>query len=198
MHQQALRGYLLREPNKGLFYMFQMMNESRINVGLGAAAIASAAYYAALEYARERPQGRPVSTKDPASPQVPIIEHADIRRMLLFQRAVVEGSFALLMQCGMYADMEKVTQGEELFLADASLYIELFGIIVIAWQWLAQAIVATKALNNGAQEKEHIFYQGKIYAFRYFFKYELPKIEGLYKRLKDTDGLTLEVKNAYF
>jgi len=92
------RGYLIAQPGKGLFAMFQMMNAARIEVGLGAAAIASAAYYAALEYTRERPQGRPITAKDPTTPQIPIIEHADIKRMLLFQRAVVEGSLSLLMQ----------------------------------------------------------------------------------------------------
>ncbi|MEK6654024.1 MAG: acyl-CoA dehydrogenase family protein, partial [Thermodesulfobacteriota bacterium] len=90
------RGWLIGEPHKGLRYMFQMMNEGRIDVGMGAAAIASAAYCAALEYARQRPQGRPIAGKDPLTPQVPIIEHADVKRMLLFQRAVVEGSLALI------------------------------------------------------------------------------------------------------
>lgn len=107
------RGWLVGEPNKGLSYMFQMMNGARIDVGLGATCIASAAYYASLEYAKERPQGRKLSSKDPLAPQVPIIEHPDIRRMLLFQKAIVEGSLSLLMQCSLYHDMEKVTQGEE-------------------------------------------------------------------------------------
>ena len=107
------RGWIVGEANKGLSYMFQMMNGSRIGVGMGAASIASAAYYASLEYAKERPQGRKLSSKDPLSPQVPIIEHPDIKRMLLFQKAVVEGSFSLLMQCGLYHDLEKVTEGEE-------------------------------------------------------------------------------------
>ena len=107
------RAYLVGEPHKGLMYMFQMMNEARIDVGLGAAAIASAAYYASLEYAKERPQGRKVTSKDPAQPQIPIIQHADIRRMLLFQRAVVEGSLALILQCARYADLGRVLTGEE-------------------------------------------------------------------------------------
>ena len=98
-------GYLVGEPHKGLFYMFQMMNEERIGVGLAAASIASAAYYAALEYSLERPQGRPISSKDPLAPQVPIMAHADVKRMLLFQRAIVEGSFSLLLQCSRYEDM---------------------------------------------------------------------------------------------
>ena len=107
------RGWLVGEANKGLGYMFQMMNGARIDVGLGAAGIASAAYYASLEYAKERPQGRKITSKDPLSPQIPIIEHADVKRMLLFQKAVVEGSMSLLMQCGLYEDLFNVTQGEE-------------------------------------------------------------------------------------
>ena len=88
--------------------MFQLMNEARIAVGIAAAGIASAAYYSALEYSQERPQGRPPAAKNPLSPQVPIIEHPDVKRMLLFQRAIVEGSLSLLLQCGKYVDMEKV------------------------------------------------------------------------------------------
>jgi alkylation response protein AidB-like acyl-CoA dehydrogenase len=117
------RGWLVGEANKGLSYMFQMMNGARIDVGLGAASIASAAYYASLEYARERLQGRKLSSKDPLSPQVPIIEHPDVRRMLLFQRAVVEGSLSLLMQCSYLEDLTHCTAGEEM--ENAHLLLEL-------------------------------------------------------------------------
>jgi butyryl-CoA dehydrogenase len=106
-------GYLVGEPNKGLSYMFQMMNAARLAIGLGATAIASAAYYASLEYSQERLQGRLMKEKDPAAPQVPIIEHADIKRMLLFQRAMVEGSLSLIAQCYKYADLAIVLTGEE-------------------------------------------------------------------------------------
>ena len=106
-------GYLIGEPHKGLTYMFQMMNTERIGVGIGAAAIASAAYYAALDYCRIRQQGRKVSRKDPKQPQVPIIEHADVKRMLLFQRAVTEGSLSLLLQCSQYEDLERVSSGTD-------------------------------------------------------------------------------------
>lgn len=324
-------GYLVGEPNKGLAYMFQMMNAARIGIGLGAAAIGSAAYYASLEYTKERPQGRRSSEKDPTMPQVPIIEHADVKRMLLFQRAVVEGAMSLLMQCSKYSDLKLVLTGEEkeknallldlltpvaksypsemcvwsvsqglqclggygycdefpleqyyrdvrihpihegttgihgvtllgrnitmqkgkalqlyfeevnyaireaeqfaelkdyalelkdalaklqettaclhsianekgqdVFLADATLYLELFGIISIAWQWLLQAIVASRALQDSPSEEEINFYEGKIYTFRYFFGYELPKIEGLMKRLSRTDGLTVQMKQEHF
>jgi len=326
------RGWLVGEVNKGLGYMFQMMNGARIDVGLGAACISSAAYYASLEYAKERPQGRKLSAKDPLSPQVSIIEHPDIHRVLLFQKAIIEGSLSLLMQCSFYHDMEKVTETEEhenynlllelltpvaktypsemgifscsqaiqilggygycdefpveqfyrdvrihtihegttgiqgmdllgrkmmmkkgkagqlyltevrktikdaqedvglksysealekalqklekitahlfgiaskgdpeMFLADATLYLELFGIIAIAWQWLKQAVIAKKMLNDGKlTEADNNFYNGKIYTCRYFFGYELPKIEGLAMRLSNGDDLTVNIKNEYF
>jgi butyryl-CoA dehydrogenase len=90
------RGWLVGEPHKGISYMFQMMNEARIMVGVNGAATATVAYHEAVAYARARPQGRPPAAKNAASPQVPIIEHADVRRMLLRQKAIVEGSMALV------------------------------------------------------------------------------------------------------
>jgi alkylation response protein AidB-like acyl-CoA dehydrogenase len=106
-------GYLVGQPNKGLSYMFQMMNEARIGTGLVAAGAASAAYYASLKYANERPQGRKPSSKNPLDPPILIVEHADIRRMLLFQKAVAEGAIALLMYCSYLADVAHVAEGEE-------------------------------------------------------------------------------------
>lgn len=88
-------GYLVGEAGNGLTYMFQMMNEARIGVGLGAACLGYQSYIHALAYARERPQGRLPGNKDPESPQVNIIEHADVRRMLLQQKAYAEGSLSL-------------------------------------------------------------------------------------------------------
>jgi len=93
--------------------MFQMMNEARLAVGVSAAAIGTAAYYAALEYARARPQGRPVAARDVAQPQVPIIGHADVKRMLLFQKATMEGALGLLLQCSYYMDVAKAGEGTE-------------------------------------------------------------------------------------
>ncbi|MCB0635426.1 MAG: acyl-CoA dehydrogenase C-terminal domain-containing protein [Lewinella sp.] len=106
--QGDCHGYLVGQPHHGLAYMFKMMNEARIGTGLFATGNASAAYYASLNYALERPQGRHPSNKDLTQPQVLIIEHADVRRMLLFQKAVVEGSFALLLQCSYYSDLARV------------------------------------------------------------------------------------------
>ncbi|MFZ6046077.1 acyl-CoA dehydrogenase [Pseudomonas sp. CR3202] len=92
-------GYLVGKPHAGLSYMFQMMNEARIGVGMGAVMLGYAGYLYSLEYARERPQGRLPDGKDPTAPQVSIIQHADVRRMLLTQKAYVEGAFDL----GLYA-----------------------------------------------------------------------------------------------
>jgi butyryl-CoA dehydrogenase len=102
------RGWLVGEAHNGLKYMFQMMNEARIGVGMGATAMATAAYYASLEYTKSRIQGRKMGQKDPKLPPVPIIEHADVKRMLLFQRAVIEGALALIMQCSKYVDFQKI------------------------------------------------------------------------------------------
>jgi len=325
------RGYLVGQPHQGLSYMFQMMNEARINVGIGAAGIASAAYYTSLEYARERLQGRSVAAKDPTAPQIPIIDHADVKRMLLFQRAIIEGSLSLLMQCSHYVDQSKITEGEEkervellldlltpvaktypsekgilsvsqglqclggygycdefllelfyrdarihpihegttgiqgvdllgrkvimkegkafglfveevqktiqragsfpalgsyvrilsdaleslrkitaylaalgsegkreIFLADSTLYLELFGIIAVGWQWLLQAISVQKALASDLSQLERNFYQGKLYTFKFFYHYEMPNIQGLLHRLKESDGLTVSMEKDFF
>ena len=325
------RGFLVGEEGRGLASMFQMMNEARLGVGLGATAIATAAYYAARDYAMDRPQGRPLALKDPSTPQVPIIEHADVKRMLLFQRAVVEGSLSLCLQCGLYADRIRISSGEEkernqllldiltpiaksypaemgivstsqaiqclggygycedfpveqyfrdsrihpihegttgiqgmdllgrkmvmnngkagllfmeevnraikegrklpgielyaellaqaleslqkvaghlfvvaggkgpeFFLADATLFLELTGIIAVAWQWLLQAVAAQKALDKGCRPGAERFYRGKIFTFRYFFRYELPKTLGLAQRLMDGDAVTMEMTADMF
>ncbi len=99
------RGWLVGEPHRGIAYMFQMMNEARIMVGLNGVATASVAYHEALAYARDRPQGRPVAGKDPTTPQVAIVAHADVRRMLLRQRAIVVGGLTLLVRTSRYADL---------------------------------------------------------------------------------------------
>jgi alkylation response protein AidB-like acyl-CoA dehydrogenase len=320
-------GWLVGEAQKGLKYMFQMMNEARIDVGIGATSISTAAYYSALNYCRTRLQGRKVDQKGSGQPQVPIIEHADIKRMLLFQKAVNEGSLSLILQCARYLDLQQVLPdgeekekyhlllelltpiaksypsemgiqaisqglqclggsgycddypleqyyrdarihpihegttgiqgmdllgrkvvmnngkalvifleevhniiskakkvqslshlaeklekslsrlneinthlfalaqeaGPEVFLADATLYLEFFGLIAIAWQWLIQGITAHQALERADSKSETSFYQGKLFALRYFFAYELPKTEGLATRLLDSDRLTIEM-----
>ncbi len=323
-------GYLVGEPHKGLSYMFQLMNEARIGVGMNATAIGTAAYYASLAYAKERPQGRRISEKDPVKPQIPIINHADVKRMLLFQKSVVEGSLALNLYCSQLSDLIHVEEGEakeranllldlltpiaksypsemcclstsaavqvlggagyttdftveqfyrearihpihegttaihgidllgrkitihngkstqiffeevnktmaeasnqaslqpfveklqrslskaqqatgyllglagkgetEKFLADATLYLEMFGIITIAWQWLNQGIVAQQKLND-AHETDQNFYQGKLATMRYFYEYELVKVDSLVERLQSTDNVTIEMQSDWF
>jgi butyryl-CoA dehydrogenase len=320
------RGTLVGEPHKGLFYMFQMMNDARIEVGAGAAAIAQAAYGAALEYTALRTQGRALTDKDPSRPQVPIVAHADVKRMLLFQKAVVEGGLSLIMQCARYVDLEAIsdgvekekyallldlltpvaktypsemgilstsqaiqcfggygycedfpvgqhyrdvrihpihegttgiqgmdllgrkismhngralaylleeiqvtidaarrteslsshgdalaeaihmldtvlthlmataqTEGVDAYLADATVFLEFFGTITIAWQWLLQAERAVTLETDARKKGDRRFYAGKRHACGYFFKYELPKVFGLSRTLMDGTRPTLEI-----
>jgi len=120
-------GELLGEPHKGLSYMFQMMNEARIGVGMGATALGQAGYQASLAYARERPQGRSPAGKDPTSAQLPLIQHADIRRLLLAQKAAVEAALALSIFCASLVDRER--QGDEA----AGLLLEILTPITKSW-----------------------------------------------------------------
>lgn len=107
-------GWLVGEPHRGLNYMFQMMNEARIGVGMTGVAIASAAYGASLQYAKERPQSRRLNQKSALdSPQIPIIQHPDVKRMLLLQKAIVEGSLSLLMETARCADIAHASEDPE-------------------------------------------------------------------------------------
>jgi len=107
-------GYLVGKPHAGLSYMFQMMNEARIGVGMGAVMLGYAGYLYSLEYARQRPQGRLPDGKDATSAQVAIIEHADVRRMLLTQKAYVEGAFDLgLYAARLFDDTQTLETAEE-------------------------------------------------------------------------------------
>jgi butyryl-CoA dehydrogenase len=98
-------GRLVGQEHRGIQHMFQMMNEARIMVGMNGVATASAAFHESLAYARTRTQGRPATGRDPAAPQVPLVEHADVRRMLLRQKAIVEGGLSLLATTSLYADL---------------------------------------------------------------------------------------------
>ena len=111
--QEECRGYLVGKEHHGLSYMFQMMNEARIGTGNLSCGNASAAYYASLQYANERPQGRHPDNKDLTQPPVLIIEHADVRRMLLMQKAVTEGSLGLILKTSYLMDLAHVAEGEE-------------------------------------------------------------------------------------
>jgi butyryl-CoA dehydrogenase len=102
-------GYLLGEENQGLMNMFHMMNEARIGVGMGAMIAGLGGYLYSLDYARNRPQGRLLTDKNPESPQVMIAEHADVKRMLMTQKAFVEGAQTLIMFCAELIDLQKLT-----------------------------------------------------------------------------------------
>jgi alkylation response protein AidB-like acyl-CoA dehydrogenase len=306
--QDGAVAYLVGEENKGLMYMFHMMNEARILVGTGAALTALTGFQYSLDYAKGRPQGRLLSSKDPLAPPVNIIEHPDVRRMLLTQKAYSEGAYALCLYGHQLADDEKTAPTEsekkhastilnfltpiikswpsewgpksndlaiqvlgghgyvnehpvEMFYRDNRLnpihegttgiqsldllcrkvpmndfkgyqafltemydtvdsaqsheklqlyaqqlkdtldnlkavttavldasktqnidmvfsnsvsYLNMFGHITIAWLWLRQAEVATKALDKTPHSDDEKFYNGKIQAMKYFFNSELP------------------------
>jgi butyryl-CoA dehydrogenase len=125
-------GYLLGEPHQGLAYMFQMMNEARISVGFLAASLAYRGFSLSLEFARERPQGRLPSTKDPLSPQVKLIEHADIRRLLLAQKAIAEGALALcLVASALFEDQH--THPDPTERARSALLLDVLTPVVKSW-----------------------------------------------------------------
>ena len=326
------QGYLVGEENKGLNYMFLMMNGARIAVGRGASAIACGAYYASLEYANERPQGRKLSsdgTKNLKDKQSLIIEHPDVRRMLLLQKSMVEGSMNLVFKAAKYYDLqhnstddkekhkyhtllemiipvvktypseagiysinnglqvlggygfcsdfilqqyyrdirissiyegttgiqsqdllgrkmmlnngegakllldeikmtiEKAGQDDELkkwasslndqldqsqkilfhlmpfalkgdyerFLADASIFMEFFSLILVGWSWLEIGVATKHALSSNNSTLDSKFYQGKLDALEYFYVYELPKTKGLAEILLHPSSVTIKKKD---
>jgi len=333
--QKACRGWLVGEPHQGLKYMFLMMNGARIAVGRGAAAIAMAAYRTSLAYAKERPQGRKLTSsgkKDVSEDQTLIINHPDVRRMLLTQKVIVEGSLSLILLSSKYQDlslnhpeeaerkkyhhllelltpvaktypaekgfeavsnglqvlggygycsdfilqqyfrdirifsiyegttgiqsmdllgrkitmdngaalthlaeemgktikmalaedalkscaealstktelMKKVlghlmayagTGNYERFLADATVFMDFFGNILVGWLWLDMGLHAQKALSNGETTREKGFYSGKIRAMEFYFTYELPKSEGLARVLLNASDLTVSIEQGLF
>jgi alkylation response protein AidB-like acyl-CoA dehydrogenase len=129
-------GYLVGGPHRGLSYMFHMMNEARLGVGMGAVALGYTGYLKSVKYARDRPQGRPVTAKDPTTPQIPIIEHADVKRMLLAQKAYVEGGMALLLYCAKLVDLQHSGESD-----DTSLLLDILTPIAKSWpsQWCLEA-----------------------------------------------------------
>ncbi|MEG1374265.1 MAG: acyl-CoA dehydrogenase family protein, partial [Comamonas sp.] len=126
-------GYLVGKPHEGLKCMFHMMNEARIGIGMAATMLGLAGYYASLEYAKNRPQGRPMTEggKDAASAQVAIIEHTDVKRMLLAQKAYCEGALALNMYCARLVDEGRTGAAEEA--ARAKLLLEVLTPIAKSW-----------------------------------------------------------------
>ncbi|WP_020528795.1 acyl-CoA dehydrogenase [Flexithrix dorotheae] len=328
------QGWLVGEENKGLSYMFQMMNEARIGTGRMGAAIASAAYFASLQYARERPQGRKLTAsgkKDAESGQTLIINHPDVQRMLLLQKSIVEGALSLILQASMYFDRELTSEGEEKekynlllelltpvvktypaemgrvsvsnglqvlggygycqdfilqqyyrdiriiaiyegttgiqsidllgrkvglkkglalellsreiqqdikraneyeelnsyantllenlglvqkvlaslmphaesgnyekYLADATVFMEMFGTIIVGWQWLKMAVEAKKAIETEDREFSKTFYESKIHTMKFYYKYEMSKTKGLAKILMDDNELTVSTNQEIF
>ncbi|GAA0722913.1 acyl-CoA dehydrogenase [Aquimarina litoralis] len=322
------KGWLVGEAHHGLKYMFLMMNGARIAVGRGAAAIATAAYHASLQYAKERPQGRKLAStgkKDPEQGQTLIINHPDVRRMLLLQKVVAEGSLSLVLLASKYYDLketvtdplekerysllleliipmvktypsemgaqavsnglqvlggygfcadfilqqyhrdirifpiyegttgiqsqdllgrkllmengkalelltkevmltiENASKFEDLrkyantlggklqlaqkvigflvgfakkgdyerFLSDASPFMEFLSNITLAWVWLETATFAKSTLISGALKYSEEFYESKIHAMRFYYKYELPKTTGLAEILTNEEVLTV-------
>ncbi len=324
-------GTMVGKPNKGLLAMFHMMNEARIGVGYGAVMMGYAGYLHSLEYAKERPQGRLPGQKDPTQPQVKLIEHADVKRMLLAQKSYVEGGLALCLYAAHLVDEQHShpeesarkeagtlldiltpickawpsdyclkandlaiqvlggagytrdypveryyrdnrlnpihegtngiqgldllgrkamqNQGEalqlllqkmqetidqasahneikefanalgkaceragqttmtlagaamqgniSLFLANATVYLNMMGHIVIAWTWLWQALHAVQKLEQ-ANEHDTPFYQGKLQACQYFFRWELPQIYPHADLLESLDDTCLNMDTACF
>lgn len=136
-------GTLVGPVHQGLAGMFHMMNAARIGVGTGATALGYTGYLTSLEYARSRPQGRPLGAKDPASPQIPIIEHADVRRMLLAQKSYVEGALGLVLYCGRLLDEQRTAPSA----ADAERAGQLLEVLTpIAKSWPSQWCLEANSL----------------------------------------------------
>ena len=134
-------GYLVGQPGQGLRCMFHMMNEARIGVGLGAVMLGYAGYESSLDYAKQRMQGRSKKSegKDAAQPPVPIIEHADVKRMLLAQKSYVEGGLALTLYCARLVDEQH--SGDAAAAAEAALLLEVLTPIAKSWpsEWCLEA-----------------------------------------------------------
>ena len=133
-------GELVGDEGRGLAVMFHMMNEARIGVGAGAAALGYTGYLRALAYARERVQGRPLAGKDPAAPPVPITAHADVRRMLLASKSYVEGGLALVLKAARLLD-DQHTHPDEAARERAGRLLDVLTPIVKSWpsQWCLAA-----------------------------------------------------------
>ena len=144
-------GYLVGQPGKGLQCMFHMMNEARIGVGMAATMLGMAGYVASLDYAKNRPQGRPLTSggKDAAAPQVRIIEHADVKRMLLAQKSYAEGALALELYCARLVDEQHTGAPEAA--DDARLLLEVLTPIAKSWpsEWCLEANSLAIQIHGG-------------------------------------------------
>ncbi len=139
--QPGAVGYLVGKPGEGLRCMFHMMNEARIGVGIAATMLGLAGYYASLDYAKNRPQGRPIGAggKDASQPQVRIIEHTDVKRMLLAQKSYGEGALALAMYCARLVDEQHTADAAAA--DEARLLLEVLTPIAKSWpsEWCLEA-----------------------------------------------------------
>ena len=144
-------GYLVGKPHEGLRCMFHMMNEARIGVGTAAVMLGMAGYYASLDYAKNRPQGRPMGLggKDAAQPQVRIIEHADVKRMLLAQKSYCEGALALELYCARLVDEQHTAEAQAA--DDARLLLEVLTPIAKSWpsEWCLEANSLAIQIHGG-------------------------------------------------
>ena len=171
-------GYLVGKPHEGLRCMFHMMNEARIGVGTAAVMLGMAGYYASLEYAKNRPQGRPIQAptlraaasslppegahstlgrpgggigpgKDAAQPQVRIIEHADVKRMLLAQKSYCEGALALELYCARLVDEQHTADAQAA--DEARLLLEVLTPIAKSWpsEWCLEANSLAIQIHGG-------------------------------------------------
>lgn len=150
-------GEIVGQPGGGLAAMFTMMNEARIGVAMGAVAHASAAYRHALAYARVRRQGRHPDARDPASPQIPLVEHADVRRMLLQQKAATEGGMALALFLAKLADLKKAAPSP-VEREEAGLLLDFLTPVFKAWiseECLAANVNAIQVLGGAGYTRDH-------------------------------------------
>ncbi len=149
--QAGAVGYLVGKPGEGLRCMFHMMNKARIGVGTAATMLGLAGYYASLDYAKNRPQGRATGTggKDATQPQIRIIEHADVKRMLLAQKSYCEGALALELYCARLVD-EELT-GDVAAVEEARLLLEVLMPIAKSWpsEWCLEANSLAIQIHGG-------------------------------------------------
>jgi alkylation response protein AidB-like acyl-CoA dehydrogenase len=149
--QAGAVGYLVGQPGKGLQCMFHMMNEARIGVGIAATMLGMAGYFASLDYAKNRPQGRPMGAggKDAAAPQSRIIEHADVKRMLLAQKSYCEGALALELYCARLVDEHHTAGGQ--VADDSRLLLEVLTPIAKSWpsEWCLEANSLAIQIHGG-------------------------------------------------
>ncbi len=150
-HGAGAVGYLVGQPGQGLQCMFHMMNEARIGVGMAATMLGMAGYYASLDYAKNRPQGRPsgLAGKDPNQPMVRLIEHTDIKRMLIAQKAYSEGALALALYAARLVDEQHT--GTAQASGEARLLLEVLTPIVKSFpsEWCLEANSLAIQIHGG-------------------------------------------------